>query len=117
MYLLLGLRYAVLPMDGNARVSLAVQLTVLPLAGWAALWCLAGLVAITAGVTRWWRVGFIVLYSMPAVWAFGYLATWVLGVLGVLHPAPSSAWAGAVIFGLLSGWVLQALDMAGERPR
>lgn len=117
MYLLLGFRYAVLPMDGAARASLAAQLTVLPLAGWAVLWSLAGVVAVAAGLTRWWRVGFSVLYLMPATWAAGYAVTWALGVLGVLRPAPSAAWAGAVIFGLLSGWVLQALDMAAERLR
>lgn len=115
LYLLLGLQYALQPVPPERQRALAAALYLAPMWVWATAWMLAGSTAVVCGFMHWWRLGFGALYAMPAVWAACFMATWMAGRFGVLHPASAGAGTGAVIFALLALWVYQTVDVFTEK--
>lgn len=120
-YLVVGYSY----LAGTARTaqSLALVVDPIPLAVYGAAWMVAAAVAATAAFSREHdTAGFVVLEVVAAFWAFAYLGTWVLHLLGQLpwHGTPpdpaSRGYLLAAIFGLIAAAVLFTSRLVDPQP-
>lgn len=85
------------PRPGLEPITRIVELPTL-----AFCWIFSGVIAIALSILRRSWLGYVVLMPMPIAWAGSYTVSFILQATGT-HEGSSTAWAGALVWGLLVG--------------